>query len=222
MDVADGVHRNLNACRSSVLKSFSPSFQKMYDGMLEECTGVYIDILFERTTFSSFLMNARHLLSGDVDDLVSIEDVLALLSVWSKLEGNHKNEIHRKVAQVVSIQILSIILDKSQYLAQQGCDRFNRIVLDIIHELDVGGKDDQEDLRRLQDILSFMQESSWSQVKIMLHNAFGMHQHESFNIRDLDHDPAMLNEIEILIRSHYSTMTIDDALGIMQRLMGDV
>ena len=222
IDVTDGSFKILNVSQCSDMKSFAPSFQKLCDGMVEECTHIFIDMLFDRTTFTSFLMNASHLLSNELDDVATIEDVLALLSVWSKLKGTKKDQIYHKVVQVVSTQILSVILDESLHLTQKGCDITSRIIMNFIQELDLGDMDGKEELRRLQDILIFMQEPSWSRVMISLYDALGIHRNESLYLRDLVHDPAMMNQIETMIRSHYKAMTIDDALSIMQRLRGDV
>jgi hypothetical protein len=214
IDATDSIYSNLNASPCSDLKSFAPSFQKLCDGMIEECTQLYIDILFNGTSFSAFLMNARHLISGDVHDEVSIEDVLALLSVWSNLKGAKKQQISCKVGEIVSAQILSIILDESLSLTVRGCDVFGHVILDIIQELDSDKVEDRGDLRRLQDISLFLQEPSLRKAKMMLYDTLG-----KVDLNESLIDPAIRGEVEKAIRPDYMSMKVDDALCIMHHVI---
>jgi hypothetical protein len=68
--------------------------------------------------------------------------------------------------EIISAQILSIILDESLSLTVRGCDVFGLIVLDMIQELDSDTAENRRgDLRRLQDISLFLQEPSLGKRK---------------------------------------------------------
>lgn len=201
------------------IKSLVSSFQKLCDGMVDECARSYLDLLLERSTFSSFLMTASYLLENGVESCPS-ETFMGILSAWSNVQGIKKYLICHKIGQVVSEHLLTIVLDESLKLSPKGCHEFSRIALDISQELSYGELDAQEgDLKRLKDIATFLRdESSDSKMKYSVYNLLEKDLNEMLSIDDLESDGTIFEEVEMMIRSKFTAMTVHDALNLLNRI----
>lgn len=229
----DGVDDD-NTCRNSNLQqqqhqqqqqqlcSLSESFEKFSVAMVEECAQRLVDLLMERSTFSSFLMTAGHLLShGSSGGILSdgMEDVCMILSVWNdgvaddSEKTSIKDRILEKVCCFIQHQLLDIVFDESLYMMENGCKEFSEIVAGILKVLH--GR--RQHCGRLGDVCAFM--SQVEKFRDPLYVLLGKESHEMLDYLELEGDGTLYSEVENMLQvKGFSYINVEDAISLVNRI----
>lgn len=212
----------LYAFDSPELSSLSRSFDKFSIAMIEDCANSYVNLLVERSTLSSFLMTAGHLLSHGGDSVLNngMEDVYMILNVWncesiSTLSGGGaRNEIISKVCHYLEQQLLEVVMDDSLEMTNGGCRSFSSIVLEMLKVLN--GNEDAGCCGRLHDISLFMLETS--KIRQVVCTLVDKEQDDKLDYLELEQDEKLFATVESMIHSKgFTCMTIEDAISLLNR-----
>lgn len=206
------------------LQSLSDSLQNFASAMMEDCTRRYIDLLMERTTLSSFLMTAGHLLAhGSIYSENSMEDVKQILGVWkdddfiqsTKQRLKIRKSIVEKICSFLQQQFLEVLLEESLELTSNGCRAFRTIVAGMVESF--CEEDEKEHFGRLTDMCNFMldKEKMHDPIRSILENEPG----EKINIHDMQLDATVYEQIESMICGKgYQYISVEEAVGVMNKL----
>jgi hypothetical protein len=223
----DGIDENERSGNKNIqqqLFSLSESFQKFSVAMVEECAQRLVDLLMERSTFSSFLMTAGHLLSHGSGGGVSfdgMEDVCMILSVWSDDAADDSEErlaikdgILEKVCRFIQEQLLEIVFDESLFMVADGCKKFSEVVCGLLRVLN-GRR--QRDCGKLDNVCAFM--SQVENFREPLYVLLGKESHQELDYLELEEDGTLYSEIENMLQGKgFSCMNVEDAISLVNRI----
>jgi hypothetical protein len=204
------------------LHTMSESFEKFSDAMVQECAHRYIDLLMERSAFSSFLMTAGHLLShGSSYHQSGMEGVFMILNVWSGAFVSNPNRIKvrddilSRICTFLQQQLLEVVLDESLEMTAEGCEAFRVVVEDIIRA--VNGSDEQDFFGRLNDICRFM--LNRDSIHQPIYNLSSRDEDGKISVFELETDGTLYEEVESMIRGKgYVHLTVSEACSILNRV----
>jgi len=211
------------------INSLSESFDKFSDAMVEECTLRYIDLLMERSTLSSFLMTAGHLLShgSEYAHHNGMEDVYMILNVWNDDDSSTcctpgrriiKDKIVNKVCYFLEQQLLEVVLDDLLEMTTNGCRPFTKIVSGMMQAIcGKGAEDTNECFGRLKDICRFMLEANKTRAPV--YSLLELEDNDKVDYDELELDGTLYQEVESMIRSKgFAFMTVRDAISLINRV----
>lgn len=216
--------RKLHDFNSPELVSLSESFETFCTALLEDCANSYMNLLMERSTLSSFLMTAGHLLShgGDSSIQNGMADVCMILNVWNSesisnlVESRTKNVIIEKVGHFLEQQLLEVILDESLQMTKGGCQLFCQFVLEIVQIMNT--TTDEKCCCRLHDLTQFMLETE--AVRRYIYTLLDKEQDEELQYLEVEQDGTLFTTIDSMIRAKgYEFMSVQDAVSLMQRIV---
>jgi len=204
------------------LHTLSESFGKMSDAMVQECTHRYIDLLMERSAFSSFLMTAGHLLShGSAYHQSGMEDVFMILNVWRGDFINAPNKIKirddilSKICSFLQQQLLEVVLDESLEMIGAGCEAFRLVVEDIVRA--VNGSDEQDFFGHLNDVCRFILNKA--SIHQAIYNLSSRDEYGRIDVSKVEMDGTLYEEVESMIRENgYAHLTVSEACSILNRV----
>lgn len=215
-------HQHQQQQQQQQLCSLSESFEKFAVAMVEECAQRLVDLLMERSTFSSFLMTAGHLLShGSSGGILSdgMEDVCMILSVWNdgvaddSEKTSIKDRILEKVCCFIQQQLLDIVFDESLYMTDNGCKQFSETVAGILKVLH--GR--RQHCGRLDDVCAFM--SQVEKFRDPLYILLGKESHEMLDYLELEGDGTLYSEVENMLQvKGFSYINVEDAISLVNRI----